>query len=110
MRHAAKAIADIPIRRFARALHSRTSLHVVSAHISAATSYVGADDCARGCSADGGDVLAATSADLMSEHTANDRTGDRTGHIRCVTAFFDHLLSFDPAALFRWAHDRTHGR
>ena len=107
MDDAMKSIRDIPIRRAGVAFDARTPLHVLAVDLRFAATDVRADGSAGDGTADGCDVLAATTADLVTEHAADHGTDDCAGNVRSV-APFDDLLPFDPAALFGRIDDRSH--
>src|SRR5947209_4069546 len=76
MLHALEDIDDVPIGRLEAARDLGAALHVAFVHFSTAT-HVGADCGAGDCAPRGGDVLAASTADLVTEdapdHAAHDR-------------------------------------
>jgi len=53
----------------------------------------------------GGYILAASAADLMSEHTADQPADNCTRDVRAASVI-DDLLAFHPAAILRWAQYR----
>jgi hypothetical protein len=93
-----EAIGDIPIFRVS-ARYVPAALNVLRIHATA-TSDIRAHCGSANCATHRGDILPTSTADLVTDDSADDRAGDRTGNVR-TTALL-HLLMFDPTTLFGW--------
>jgi len=93
-----EAIGDIPKFRLS-ARYVPAPLNVLGIHATT-TSDIRTDCRPADCATHRGDILPTSAADLVTEDPANDRAGDRPGNVR-TTALL-HLLTLDPATLFRW--------
>ena len=88
--HSAEIIGNVPIlRRTTRG--GFAALYFAVNGTTAVASYIGADCATGNRAADGGDVLAASAADLVAEHAANDRADDRAAHVQIAAGFTDGI-------------------
>src|ERR1700730_14241201 len=102
MFYATQIVSDIPVIRPA-AGNVLAVLNVLAVAIAAST-RVGADSRARDRAAGSGNVSASSASDLVTENAADDRAGDRTGHIGIAADPF----TLDPATLLRRTDDCAH--
>src|SRR5439155_19090578 len=89
-------VRDVPIIRRRIARNARTALHVLAVDLAVAAD-IRADRTARYCAPGRCDIAAAAAADLVAQHPADHRAGDRAADVRRATPF--DFLPLDPAAL-----------
>src|SRR5688572_32112851 len=103
MRLPAEHVRHVPVFRPTAAGHRSAALHVLRIRLTPAAFDVRADGRAADRTECRGDVVAATAADLVTEHAAKHAADDRPRHVRAMVA--DDLLALDPAALLGRADD-----
>ena len=109
MLYAAIFICHVPVSG-RRAFDCSATLHIfIVGCAAAATASVSADQCTCNCTTCSGDIFTASAADLMAEHTAKECANNCAADVGITATLFNHLLTFYPAALLRWAYDCTRG-
>src|SRR6185369_9658914 len=94
----------VPVVGLRLAGHVFAALHILRRSLTA--SHIGAHRAAGNRAADGGYVIAAPAADLVTEHAADYRADNCAGDV--VLAAVLDLFLLDPAALLGRRHDRAH--
>src|ERR1017187_9589780 len=98
MFHTPEIVGYIPERGLA-ARDRGAFLDVLAVHTaSVATTGICTDCCTSDSAAGGRDIVAASAADLVTEHAADDRAEDGAANVG-IAAVFNDLLPLDPAAL-----------
>src|SRR2546430_675607 len=104
---APEVVGNVPVIRAGSARDILAAPNVPVVCRLAATAHVRAYRGSGNSSASGGDVPAASAADLVPENPADDPADDCPRNIG-ATAIFDDLLALDPAALLRRSDHRAH--
>src|SRR5439155_27239964 len=96
MLHTLENVDDVPVCRSEAARDFGAALHVAIVHIPT-TTHVGANCGAGDRTPCGGDVLAASAADLVTEDAPDHAAHDRPANVRAAALI--NLLAFHPATL-----------
>ena len=106
---AAKSVGHIPVSGLCLARCAGATFDVLRAYLiaTAVTTDIGTQCSAAESACDSGDILAAPAADLVTENSADDGAGNRSGNIGVVSILRD-LFALHPASLFWWPDNSTY--
>jgi hypothetical protein len=94
---AAEIVDDIPVLGPGLAGYAGATLDVLGDYLLPAAD-IGAHRSARSSATDSGEIIAATTADLVTEYATDYGTGNCAGYVRTPPLLHD-LFTLDPASL-----------
>jgi hypothetical protein len=106
---AAEGVGDIPVIGPGLAGHVLATLDVLGLHRlpAAVATDVGADRAPCDSATESGDILTASTADLVTENAANYGADNRARNVE-LASFLRDLFLLDPASLLGWSDHRAH--
>ena len=105
-----KGVADIPKPGFGLVGNGFAALHVLRGcrRCVAIATNLGADSSPGDRAADGSEIFAASSADLVTQNAANEGSSNCSRYVG-TALILRHLFAFNPASLFRCVQNSAHG-